>query len=732
MNYFDQRVEKLEDTLRVNKSWFLPGMTLEQAYEAIRAVPVSPEHGIENPTHPQPGGMPNFWRGDTFIQIRLREIFEGYKIDHGERYSIGLMGQSSFERDFLLWHDEQLREELLWSLFSVEGTEGVSFASLESPYGGWSAPLIALESEGLIDRDRLLDEMLKALSRGFSAHHSRWFTKHYEDFNPSVEETSARQHLLITAMGSGVDSTISFAVKQLSRLPQLDEDGFVTVAAHALGAPKTAAVTALKMLEKISAHREDLTASVADAATTGLYHPHDDVVRRSAALLRTLGRGGLIDGARETLSPAMALELLGHRDTGEAPAVAVASIEAQPVTPWTDDNALFHTRELLVTDDAVSFTLLVAWLAESGPRALEILKPVFPERDRHDGTNTHWLLFNCGISPEEVEEANRLWSRDEPVRGSLLRVVDIVHGLAPTRTLLSTPTDTFGRVDNEEFARRLATYEHRDDLWADDAALAHLRLVDYQEDTTGLAPQQSVQAGCHHRLWALSEPCRSTCHWDLTWVRTAQGWQHQSTHHDAKLLRLTDSPFNAARVPAASAIVAPTCLDAYTHNRECDLDAGMMSRPRRQYPDIVEVLTWHPGAWSPHTARFLGKAMANSDAEVRTVAAELVATKLPSACDAFATAQQWAQCEDVILSRWAASLADTATLNPVFVRDLLTYLLPQMDRETRDIGKLIELYRNVRLQTGHVGVDKQMREWLEALTGTSKAAKAAQAIVKEA
>lgn len=732
MNYFEQRVEEFKSMRHVSKIWFQPGMTLEEACKAVRTIPIDAEYGIENPTQPEQRGWENFSRGDTFIQIRMRELFEGYEVAHEDPYFIGLMGQGGFERDFLLWHDAQLREELLWPLFSLEGTQEVSFANREKYGSGWAAPLIALEKEGLIDRDRLLDEILKALNRGFPAYRVRWFTQHYEDFNPTEAETTARQHLLIAAMGSGVASTTTFGVKQLSRLSQLDEDGFVAAAAHALGGPKSTAVTALKMLDKIAARRDDLAAGVADAAATGLYHSHDEVVRRSAALLRDLGKSELIDDARETLSPAMALELLGHQETDETPTVEAEHIEAQPVAPWTDEDALFHTRELLASNDAVAFTQLVAWLAETGPRAVEILKPAVPKQDSsHFRIDARWLLLQCSHSPAEVEATNASWLPRDTRRESLLRVVAIVHGRAPTRTLLSTPTDTFGRVDNAEFARRLATYADPEDIWQDDAMLAHLRLVDYQEDTTGLAPVQGVQAGCHSFLWSAPQDRCTECIESRMWVRTKEGWLNQNAEHDDELPYLISSPFNATHSPAECAIMAPSCLDVYTYDLERDLDSGLSTFPDRQDPEILEVLRWHPGAWSPHTARFLGKAMANVDPEMRTIAAELVATKLAAAVGAEVAAQQWAQIDDIILGRWAASLTDAATLNPVFVHDLLTLLLPQLDRKARDVGKLIELLRNVRLQTGQRDVAKQLREWLQTFSGKSKAAQAATALLKE-
>lgn len=739
MTYFEQfakEVSEKDHLMRVK--WWRPGMTLEEAYETIRALPIDPKHEIENPRQPEQGGW-NQFRGDTFIQIRLRELFEGYAIEHGDPYFIGLMGQAGFERNFLLWHDAELREELIWPLFSLVGTQEVSFTSIEKYYWtGWAESLVALVDEGLLDRDRLLDEMLTALNRGFPAYRVRWFTQHYEDFAPTEEETTKRQHLLIAAMGSGVGSTTTFAVKQLSRLSELDADGFVAAGAHALSGSKTTAITALKMLEKIAIEREDLAAGIADAVQTGLYHAKDDVVRRSAALLRTLGRGELIDAARDVLSPVMALELLGPRDASpEVPAETSAPLaqpaEAQPVAPWTDEDALFHTRELLAAPDAVGFALLVAWLAETGPRALEILKPVLPNDDPSSTLpDVRWLLVQCRSTPAEVEEANAYRLTVDMRRESLLRVVAIVHGLAPTRTLLSTPTDTFGRVDNKEFARRLATYSTPEDVWPDDALLAHLRLVDFQEDSTGRVPLQGVRAGCDCVLWTLPEDRCPGCGESGVWLRTSQGWKHQSTQLEEKLPFLASAPFSVTYSPAGRAIVAPSCLDAYTHDMEDDLDEGMSNNPEKQDPAIVEVLTWHPGEWSPHTSRFLGKAMANKDTEIRAIAAELVATSLPRAIGADTAAKEWSQLEDVILGRWAASLEDAATLNPTYVCDLLAQLLPQLDHKSRDLGKLIELYRNVRLATGESELGAELREWLATFSGKSKAALAASALLKEA
>ncbi len=51
MNYFEREFKEMAERFqRTTIKWWRPDMTLEEAYEAIRALPIDPEHAIENPT----------------------------------------------------------------------------------------------------------------------------------------------------------------------------------------------------------------------------------------------------------------------------------------------------------------------------------------------------------------------------------------------------------------------------------------------------------------------------------------------------------------------------------------------------------------------------------------------------------------------------------------------------------------------------------------------------------
>nr|VDG63357.1 Uncharacterised protein [Streptococcus thermophilus] len=736
MTYFDETFTAMDPEHRQrHHSWYQPGISLREAYEAIQQIPV--KRNAEDYYYAPGGKKWDARTGKTFFELRLREVFEGVEIAHDDAYSALFIGESSFERNFLLWHDPELRGEPLWQLFSFPGARLASFAVLEDVFGAhrydgrWSETLVALDAEHLIDRDRLLDEMLIALGRGFSRPLTQWFSKHFTDFNPTEEELSTRQRLLFAALSSGVPSNAFFAIKQLKRLSRLDDDAFAAVAPHAFGASNAAGINALKMLDAIASRREDLHGLIADAAMNALYHDADAVVRGAAALLCDLGRDELVAANADSLSPVMAAELVGGAVSAAASSqVEYAPVEAEPVVAFTDDDALFRTRELFATPDPVGVELLVAWLARTGPRALDILAPVIPDLDGGSGFAKKTL---CRCLPDEITGAFEFGPFYEGVGFDLDWVkpaAQALSGQRPPHTMLSTPTDSFGRVDTAEFHRRLATYANAEDVDPVDYRLALTRLNEFgaNESEQALAPVIVQAKKYTYAQYATTEPSIFSGH---TFRRTVNGWEDFDTE-EGFWLQAPPNPDNwqnpdlAARV----AMMAPSCTDFYTY---AWLETMRTAHDGAGYPieHVIDVLFWHPGEWTFHTAAFVGLALHLPSREARARAAELTATRLAHSIPADTVAEAWVQFDDIKLGRWAAGLTDAATINPSYVRDLLDHLLPRLDHKARDLAKLIELYRNVRLQTGHVGVDKRMREWLESFSGKSKAAQAAAALLKE-
>ena len=63
--------------------------------------------------------------------FRLAELYDGLQLNHDDDYFLALMNLNVSLRQSLLRHDQQFRDELLWHLFTVEGTSERSFATVD-------------------------------------------------------------------------------------------------------------------------------------------------------------------------------------------------------------------------------------------------------------------------------------------------------------------------------------------------------------------------------------------------------------------------------------------------------------------------------------------------------------------------------------------------------------------------------------------------------------------------
>lgn len=79
--------------------------------------------------------------------------------------------------------------------------------------------------------------------------------------------------------------------------------------------------------------------------------------------------------------------------------------------------------------------------------------------------------------------------------------------------------------------------------------------------------------------------------------------------------------------------------------------------------------------------------------------------------------------------RWAPALQDAATLNPRAVIDLLSELLPSLERKTRGMGTLLNVLLDESLRAGHGVLDDLLRSWLQGFSGASTATKSAKMLL---
>ena len=297
------------------------------------------------------------WHNNGFF--RLAELYDGVQLEHNDDYFLALMNLNTPLRQALLRHDQQLRDELLRQLLTVEGTPENSLTNIDKfmPGTTWQEDLLTATHEGLIPKERLLDACLDALARDFAAYRAGWFSRMYTALTPTATESAQRQNELVNLLGSSVGATITLAVKQLSavhRAGLLDIDRFIHGCAPALLTTKANALAVLKILESACATGGD--GPVTELALTALGHTHPQVQVAAAQLLVRCNAAETLHQHAQSLNPVARQELeearlltnteeetAQHTAGPEEPSYPVPASPAQPVTPFSQQDAYART-----------------------------------------------------------------------------------------------------------------------------------------------------------------------------------------------------------------------------------------------------------------------------------------------------------------------------------------------------------------------------------------------------
>ncbi len=186
--------------------------------------------------------------------------------------------------DLLREHPRLFSDDVLYRLFEVEGGQRSSPAAADKYRGEhaqWGYALCELSRTGELDRERLLDGSLDALSRDFAAFRAGWFTRFHDRLAPTDSERAQRAEAYLRLAGSAIPATVSFAVKQIARLYR---SGAVELAALAralspalLARQKGTVKQAAKLLVR-AVDRTPASATVAiESLCDALAHPAADV-----------------------------------------------------------------------------------------------------------------------------------------------------------------------------------------------------------------------------------------------------------------------------------------------------------------------------------------------------------------------------------------------------------------------------------------------------------------------
>ena len=419
--------------------------------------------------------------------------------------------------DILRGEPEWLERDL-WELFAIEESGLTARDSWGDP-PVWRTALRALAAQGVIARERLLDEGLAALRRDFAPYHARWHLKLLAELEPTADELEARLDDLLALLAAEDPAVVAFGLKTLAelerarRLPPerlLDAIGPALVL-RAKGHVTRAIKLAGRALRRSPQHARAGLPVLLDALTHESREVQQavlDVAERHADALSDDDRRRLADLAAR-LDPALrdrALALAGGA-AGQAQPVATMPPEALDVPPRrTHDFAAPRLRP----DDALKPIAEADELLDRAAVALErgddpdeielVLDAISRLRTQRvdsaratalaERAETHiwaWqgsLLLNHArdavavallrwLRPRQSSRATFAPTGRSPVEAIATRLRELCADLGrrQARALLATPTHRGGWVDAHEAVGRVAALRRDSPLPLDLAQL---------------------------------------------------------------------------------------------------------------------------------------------------------------------------------------------------------------------------------------------------------------------
>lgn len=190
--------------------------------------------------------------------------------------------QAQKKRRPLFDEDPALLEKDLWRIFEVEGTRDASLTGVERL---WTDTLLGLAESGRIERGRLLDATLSALSRDFAQHKAGFYSRLHDALKPTPKEMAKRASAYVELLGSRIAPTVSLATRVVESLPanvDLDPASFVRSATSAARSARGQS-TALALLRLLDAKRGE--ADALDAVVAFLEHSSVDVIDAAMTIL---------------------------------------------------------------------------------------------------------------------------------------------------------------------------------------------------------------------------------------------------------------------------------------------------------------------------------------------------------------------------------------------------------------------------------------------------------------
>lgn len=271
-------------------------------------------------------------------------------------------------RDHLRQYPGLFKDDVLYRLFEVEGGPQSSLANSDKfGFNQWATALLELSRTGELDRNRLLDGCLAALSRDFIAFRASWFSRFHDVLDPTDEEVAARKDAYLRLTGSMIPRTVGFAVTAIERLAKLGElrpDEVLTALPPVVQSRQKSIVKRAAKLIVTAARRTPAGAAQAiEAMCDALVHPEPDVQKSLLDAIDALwplakeqhtSLQDRLAEARRLVAPSLRARLPDDQDREETWTVAAPAVESDP---FADQYALTFAGNLDEAIDMVSYAL---------------------------------------------------------------------------------------------------------------------------------------------------------------------------------------------------------------------------------------------------------------------------------------------------------------------------------------------------------------------------------------
>lgn len=371
--------------------------------------------------------------------------------------------------------DAMLREEI-WGLFETD-RRGLQLSN--GLHGErWSKALAQLVDDGLVERDRLIDAALGALTMQSPWIRLRWYALLVNALDPSYASAKGHAAAYLALLRSSVPQVVAVAQHALGPLLKsgsLRPEPFLDVASSPFSLKdKKIALAQLQMLEAV-AKDDQWVPDVVDAASLGMGHPNREVQTKALRFVQarldllTADRKALVEQQYELLPASMrpagptaehpqANDGLGSRPPTRAP------VSDGPPEPFTDDKFVEALAAIMegqspapILDRAIAAAFRICGYPQA--QQAELVRPLLPRTNPQFVRDIfHAWAIRCvetmsglGEDPRDLES-----SLEERLVDDLLDEAILTVASGRPRAYLALPTDESGAINPHVLRERLA------------------------------------------------------------------------------------------------------------------------------------------------------------------------------------------------------------------------------------------------------------------------------------